>query len=113
MEKCIFDRDTLFSFFIVADKDLSVKLKELNKAGKLKSEEMIAIIDQVLGVYHYAAELPIFNLANSEYRQKHAVVERIVILSESDFYSKWTLPFFFPFDMDLAMVNQVMHTFTK
>jgi len=73
----------------------------------------MVIMDQVLGVYHYSSELPIFNLANSEYKLKHVVNERLVILSESDFIGKWTKMFLFPFDLDLAMVNQIMHTFTR
>lgn len=74
---------------------------------------MMAIMDQVIGVYHYSSELPIFNLANSEYKSKHAVTQKLVILSESDFASKWIKMLFFPFDLDLAMVNQIMHTFTQ
>jgi hypothetical protein len=66
---------------------------------------MMPIMDQVLGVYHYSSELPIFNLANSEYKPKHAVTEKLVILSENDFANKWIKMLLFPFDLDLAMVN--------
>jgi hypothetical protein len=112
MERCIFDRDTLFTFFILQNEDLSTKLQQLNRDEKLKPVDMTAIMDQVLGVYHYSSELPIFNLANSEYKSKHAVTEQLVTLSESDFTSKWTKMLLFPFDFDLAMVNQIMHIFT-
>lgn len=113
MERCIFDRDTLFTFYIMQNEDLSTKLKQLNKDEKLKPIDMMAIMDQVIGVYHYSSELPIFNLANSEYKSKHAVTQKLVILSESDFASKLIKMLFFPFDLDLAMVNQIMHTFTQ
>jgi hypothetical protein len=66
---------------------------------------MIVLSEQTVAVYHYSAELAIFNLANSEFKNKHAVVEHLVIVTENDFYGKWTLPLYFPFDMDLAMVN--------
>ena len=68
MERCIFDRDSLFTFFIVQNQDLSAKLQQLNRDEKLKPVDMVAIMDQVFGVYHYSSELPIFNFANSEYK---------------------------------------------
>jgi len=82
-------------------------------AAKLLPEDLLAFSNDAIGVYQYASELSIFNLASSEYKKKHVVVERLVILTENDFYTKWTLPLLFPFDLDLAIVNQVMHTFTK
>jgi hypothetical protein len=52
----------------VQNQDLSAKLQQLNREEKLKPVDMVAIMDQVIGVYHYSSELPIFNLANSEYK---------------------------------------------
>ena len=36
-----------------------------------------------------------------------------MILSQKSFSSKWTAPLLGIFDLDLVMVNQIMHTFTR
>lgn len=45
MERCIFDRDTLFTFFVMQNDDLSSKLKSLNRDEKLKPADMVSLMD--------------------------------------------------------------------
>lgn len=63
-------------------------------------------------MYFYASELAVFNFANSQYSERHAISEYIVVLNPKHFY--WSplirLLTLTP-DYDFVMVNQVMTTF--
>ena len=74
MERCVFDRDTLFTIYVVNNEALSARMQQLNLAGKLMPEDMPIFTNDAVGIYHYAAERSIFTLANSECKKKHAVV---------------------------------------
>ena len=60
--------------------------------------------------------LGIFNLANSEYKQKHQINEVVIVLSAEELTPGGLgqkLLLALTLDMDLIMVNQIMYTFHR
>lgn len=63
MEKCVFDRDTLFSFVILDNQNFTDKLKRMNKQIKLTPDLLKAMPDFDLyfyNWYYYSNNLAVF-----------------------------------------------------
>ena len=104
MEKCVFDRDTLFSFVIFTDSNFTQNLK----LADFTSEELQLMpeFEQYFSEwYYYSNQLPIFNFVNNDYRSRHEIDEVIVILSIDDLIPGGLKVITWPFDFDTIMVN--------
>jgi hypothetical protein len=87
MEKCVFDRDTLFSVVIFRDRVYGEIVKQANKLHHLSSSSILElpnIKDQSFIWYYYSPELGVLNFANSEYKANHYITEAVVVLSADD-----------------------------
>ena len=122
LERCIFDRDSLFSFVIIKNTGFADTLKKKNIAEGLTRDYLKSLHlfeSEQYAWFYYSNELGIFNLANSDYFHKHNVTEYITILAVDDIHPKGFIQKFCLFDnniwidYDLIMVNQVMFTFTR
>ena len=107
MEKCVFDRDTLFHFVILSDHNASKHLKFQNLTS-IQLQQTPEYKKYFKNWYYYSNKLPIFNFANDEYISRHQIKEIVIVMSTSDFIKhgivqKLVLGFFV--DYDLAMVN--------
>lgn len=112
MEKCVFDRDTLFSFVIFSDSNFTQHLK-LSDFTSEQLKQMPEFEQYLLEWYYYSNQLPVFNFANNDYRSRHDIEEVIVILSIEDLIPGGIKAITWPFDFDTIMVNQIMYTFHR
>lgn len=121
MEKCIFDRDEVFSVLIVRDTTLADELKQLNRNKYSSSDDKDAITTSLLGDYNkdnkfngwylYSNERASLSMQMSVYKDKHNILEHFVFLSHEDLKPSSKLTRFltalviYSYDFDLIIVN--------
>ena len=82
------------------------------EAGVTKAEN----INGAVASYQYSGELGTFNYRNSKLRERHIIVEHVLVVSLDEISSSalvrlmlnWDL-----LDLDVVMVNQFMFTFYR
>jgi len=69
----------------------------------------------IVADYYFSIELGIINFIDSDFKDRHKIQENAVILNYNDFTGGWLhrLMMGITFDIDLAIVNQAMHTFKR
>lgn len=121
MEKCIFDRDEVFSVVIVRNTTLAGELKQLNRNKYSRSDDKDAITTSLLddynrdnkfdGWYFYSNERASLSMQMSVYKDKHNILEHFVFLSHEDIKPSSKLTQFltalviYSYDFDLIIVN--------
>ena len=113
---CLFNRDVLFSIVLLDDSELAGQLKQRNTDRNLTVEVLHDLNDKVYSWYYYSNQAPILSFVNNEWRDEHAIDEKLVILDRADlnptpYFLRFLLGF--SLDTDFIMVNQVMFTFRR
>ena len=105
-------KDDLYLVIVVDDATQASVYRAMIKSGIFTPEHL----KDTVAVYYYSGELGSFNFRNSKIKQKHNIVEHVVIFSLEDISSsglirtmlEWDL-----LDLDVVMVNQLMFTFYR
>ena len=118
LQNCEFGRDELFSIIIMKDNEVANELieKAKNKEIDIAYFNTTEAKDKVKYWYYYSNQLPIFHLANNEYRVRHRVKENMVIISERHLAPEnafLRVCLGYTLDYDLIIVNQLMFTFRR
>ncbi len=105
-------KDDLYLVMVVEDQTQAGVYRAMIEAGVTKAEK----IKGALATYQYSGELGTFTYRNSKMKERHNIVEHVMVVSLDDISSSalvrlmlnWDL-----LDLDVVMVNQFMFTFNR
>ena len=105
-------KDDLYLVMVVEDQTQASVYRAMLEAGVTKAEN----IKGAVASYQYSGELGTFNYRNSKLKERHNIVEHVLVVSLDEISSSalvrlmlnWDL-----LDLDVVMVNQFMFTFYR